>query len=61
MHRSLTVCEVLYYNALLRLPPQSDQKYYAKMVNKVFLVFLLFYFDIHVIANYFPCISLLCL
>ena len=38
MHRSLTVYEVLYYNALLRLPPQKDATYYTKMVKKVFFL-----------------------
>lgn len=35
MHRSLTVWEVLYYNAVLRLPPKSDPKEYEKRVKQV--------------------------
>ncbi|CAB4031968.1 white-brown complex homolog 30, partial [Paramuricea clavata] len=34
MHRSLTVWEVLYYNAVLRLPPPSDPKVYGKIVKQ---------------------------
>lgn len=37
MHRSLTVWEVLYYNALLRLPPPSDPKMYKKLVKQVWM------------------------
>ena len=35
MHRSLTVLEVLYYNAVLRLPPSPDPKMYEKIVKQV--------------------------
>ena len=39
MHRSLTVWEVLYYNAVLRLPPPSDTKMYERLVKQVWLTY----------------------
>jgi hypothetical protein len=39
MHRSLTVREVLYYNAVLRLPPPSDPKVYGKIVKQVWMTY----------------------
>ena len=35
MHRSLTVHEVLYYNAVLRLPPQPNRAQYERIVKQV--------------------------
>ncbi|XP_028399688.1 ABC transporter G family member 28-like [Dendronephthya gigantea] len=35
MHRSLTAKEVLYYNAVLRLPPPSDVDEYERIVKRV--------------------------
>lgn len=44
MHRSLTVWEVLYYNAVLRLPPPSDWNVYEITVKQVDLINFVLYF-----------------